>query len=127
MWFRSAGVLLTFPAQVVRIDAPCLLGDAPLHLETRDGELFLAEPETGVGYTRSRLGDGGTQSAVLVCWHEFVQVGATCTKLAQTRGGTLLDSSSSRLGGVRLSVCLYPVIAPDSALCHGSQEEAPRR
>jgi len=40
----------------VHIDAPCLLGDSPLHLEMRDGELLLAEPETVVGYTRSRLG-----------------------------------------------------------------------
>ncbi len=53
MWFRRTGMLLAFPRQVVHIDALCLLGDAPQHLEMRDGELLLAEPETIVGYTRS--------------------------------------------------------------------------
>ncbi|GIT68426.1 MAG: hypothetical protein Ct9H300mP26_1130 [Acidimicrobiales bacterium] len=36
--------------------APCLLGDGSLHLKMKDGELVLVDPETIVGYTRSRLG-----------------------------------------------------------------------
>ena len=60
-WFAQCGFEALacswfFPGKVVHIDAPCLLGDSPLHLEMRDGELLLAEPETVVGYTRSRLG-----------------------------------------------------------------------
>jgi hypothetical protein len=54
--FGALGCCWLFPGKVVHIDASCLLGDAPLLLEMRDGELLLAKPETVVGYTRSRLG-----------------------------------------------------------------------
>ena len=60
-WFAQCGFealacCWLFPGQLVEIDAPCLLRDKPIHLEMRDGELLLIEPETVVGYTRSRLG-----------------------------------------------------------------------
>ena len=45
-----------FPGEIVDINAPCLLGDDSLHLKMKDGELVLVDPETIVGYTRSRLG-----------------------------------------------------------------------
>lgn len=60
-WFAQCGFealacCWMFPGETVSIDAPCLLGEEPLHLEMKDGQLLLSEPATIVGYTRSRLG-----------------------------------------------------------------------
>ena len=60
-WFAQCGFEALacswmFPGEIVDIKAPCLLGDDSLHLKMKDGELVLVDPETIVGYTRSRLG-----------------------------------------------------------------------
>jgi len=56
MRFEALACCRVFPGKVVRIDTPWVLGDSPLHLEMRNGELLLTEPKTVTGYTRSRLG-----------------------------------------------------------------------
>lgn len=60
-WFAQCGFEALacgwlFPGQTLRIDAPSLLGDDPIAIEMRDGELLLVEPDTIVGYTRSPVG-----------------------------------------------------------------------
>ncbi len=60
-WFAQCGFEALacswmFPGQEVEINAPCLLGDDPLSLKMKDGELVLVNPGTIVGYSRSRLG-----------------------------------------------------------------------
>ncbi|MCP3855612.1 MAG: hypothetical protein GY745_15080 [Actinomycetia bacterium] len=60
-WFAQCGFEALacgwlFPGKTVRVDAPCLVGDDPLRVEMRDGELLLVDPDTIVGYTRSPVG-----------------------------------------------------------------------
>ena len=60
-WFAQCGFEALacgwlFPGQTLRIDAPSLLGDDPMAIEMRDGELLMVEPDTIVGYTRSPVG-----------------------------------------------------------------------
>lgn len=47
--FEALACCWMFPRETVSIDAPCLLGEEPLHIEMKDGDLLLAEPATVVG------------------------------------------------------------------------------
>ena len=60
-WFAQCGFEALacrwlFPQRTVRIDAPCLLGGDPLHVEMHDEEIVSIDPPTMVGYSRSPVG-----------------------------------------------------------------------